>query len=77
MSSNSGRLEARAQLLDQKVHELTRVLTAQEKELNELRPQLKGKQDLVQLLADARALLGTNDSYGYSEDTYYRGGRAA
>ena len=77
LSSNSGRLEARAQLLDQKVHELTRVLTAQEKELNELRPQLKGKQDLVQLLADARALLGTNDSYGYSEDTYYRGGRAA
>ena len=77
LSSNSGRLEARAQLLDQKVHELTRVLTAQEKELNELRPQLKGKQDLVQLLADARALLGTNDAYGYSEDTYYRGGRAA
>ena len=78
LSSNSGRLEARAQLLDQKVHELTRVLTAQEKELNELRPQLKGKQDLVQLLADARALLGTSGSYNsYSDDTYYRGGRAA
>ena len=77
LSSNSGRLEARNQLLDQKVHELSRVLTAQEKELNELRPQLKGKQDLVQLLADARALLGTSDSYSYSEDTYYRGRRTA
>ena len=76
ISSSLNRIESKNQLLEQKVHELTRVVNAQEGELKVLRPQVEGKQDLVQLLADARAVLGTNDSYDYSSDSYYRG-RAA
>ena len=73
VSSASSRLEAKNQTLEQKLHDLSRVLSAQEKELKVLRPQVEGKQDLVQLLADARAVLGTSDSYGYSEEpSYYR-----
>ena len=73
VSSTSSRLEAKNQTLEQKLHDLSRVLSAQEKELKVLRPQVEGKQDLVQLLADARAVLGTSDSYGYSEEpSYYR-----
>ena len=73
LNSTAGRLEAKNQLLEQKIHELSKVVAAQDKELKVLRPQLEGKQDLVQLLADAKVILGSNDSYGYDDGTsYYR-----
>ena len=73
LSSASSRLEAKNKTLEQKLRDLSRITAAQEKELKVLRPQVQGKQDLVQLLADARAVLGTSDSYGYSEEpSYYR-----
>ena len=73
LNSSAGRLEAKNQLLEQKVRELSKVVAAQDKELKVLRPQLEGKQDLVQLLADAKVLLGNNDSYSYDDGTsYYR-----
>ena len=73
LSSSATRLDSRNQILDGKVRELEKIATSQEKELKVLRLQLEGKQDLVKLLADAKVLLGAEDSYNYNDEaSYYR-----
>ena len=63
LETTASRLETRNQLLESKISEQDRLINAQERELGSLRPQLQGKENLVKILADAKALLGTDDSY--------------
>lgn len=70
----SSRLENKNQMLENRLREQEKIIAAQERELNVLRPQLEGRQDLIKILADAKALLGSEEEY--QEDSYY-GRRAA
>ncbi len=70
------RLESNNHILEQKIYDLNKIISAQENELKSLRPQLEGKKDLVKLLADAKILLGDNDNLNYNDETSYYG-RAA
>jgi len=73
----TNRLESRNQILESRVHDQEKIIASQDRELKTLRPQVQGNQDLVRLLADAKSLLGNDNSYGYDNgDNYYRG-RAA
>lgn len=63
LETTATRLETRNQLLESKISEQDRLINAQERELGSLRPQLQGKENLVKILADAKALLGSDDSY--------------
>ncbi len=73
ISSYSGRVDAKNKMLESRVHALEKELEAKEKELSVIRPQLEGKQDLVKLLADAKLLLGNDNTYSYEDDStsYY------
>ena len=73
----TGRLESRNQMLEGRVREQESVIAAQDRELKTLRPQVEGRQDLVRLLADARNLLGSDNSYGYNDGDSYYGRRVA
>lgn len=72
----TGRLESRNQLLESRVRDQEKIIASQDRELKSLRPQVQGNQDLVRILADAKSLLDSDNSYGYNDDSYYRG-RAA
>ena len=63
LETTASRLETRNQLLESKITEQDRLISAQERELGSLRPQLQGKENLVKILADAKALLGDDESY--------------
>lgn len=66
------KLESKNKLLEEKIREQERIIASQIKELEAIRPQLEGKDELVKLLADAQVLLG-QDSYDYNEEeAYYR-----
>ena len=61
----------RNQLLESKNRDQEKLIAAQNREIEELRPQLAGKEDLVKVLADAQVLLG-EESYDYKyRDNYY------
>lgn len=65
-------LESKNKALEEKLHEQERIIASQAKELDEIRPQLAGKDELVKLLADAQVLLG-QDTYDYDDnDSYYK-----
>ena len=67
------KLESRNQVLENRVHDQDRIIDTQAHELEVMRPQLQGKEELVRLLADAKTLLGDDSSYNYdSSDSYYR-----
>ena len=70
----SSRLESKNQLLESRLHDQEKIIAAQERELNSLRPQLEGRQDLMKVLADAKALLGAEEEF---QDEPYYGRRAA
>ena len=70
--SNITKLQSRNEVLENRVHDQERVIQSQGQELDVIRPQLQGKEDLVKLLADARVLLGEETSYGYDDaESYY------
>jgi len=62
------KLESKNQVLESRVRDQESIIANQSHELEVIRPQLEGKEDLVKLLADAKVLLG-QDTYGYGEDT--------
>ena len=66
------KLEIKNESLENKTRDQEKVINSQAHELNALRPQLQGKEDLMKVLADAQALLGEEESYSYNEDSYYR-----
>lgn len=74
LEENSTRLEARNQMYETRLHDQEKIIASQDRELKTLRPQLEGKQDLVKLLADAKALLGNENEYSSYNDgsSYYR-----
>lgn len=74
LEENSTRLEARNQMYETRLHDQEKIIASQDRELKTLRPQLEGKQDLVKLLADAKALLGNDNEYSSYNDgsNYYR-----
>lgn len=51
------KLEAKVQSLENKVHDQDKVINSQMRELESLRPQVEGKEELVKILADAQNLL--------------------
>ena len=71
MEKTLNNLENRNQLLESKNRDQEKLIAAQNREIEELRPQLAGKEDLVKVLADAQVLLG-EESYDYKyRDNYY------
>lgn len=52
------KLEARNQVLDDRVHDQEKTISSQSAELDELRPQVEGKEELVKLIVDAQNILG-------------------
>ncbi len=73
MEAAMAKLESKNQSLESKVRDQEKLIAAQSNEINELRPQLAGKEDLVKVLADAQVLLGQDNSYGYDYgDSYYK-----
>lgn len=59
--------QAKNKVLEEKLRNQEQLIARQAKELEEMRPQLVGKDELVKLLADAQVLLG-QESYDYSDD---------
>ncbi len=72
LESTIAKLEAKNQSLESRGREQEKVIQSQSRELSVLRPQLQGKDGLVQLLADAQVLLGDEGSYSYDDDSYYK-----
>ena len=72
LDSSLSKLEAKYQSLESKNRDQERVIHSQAHELEVLRPQLEGKEDLVKLLADAQLLLGEDNHYSYEQDSYLR-----
>lgn len=73
LEESASRLETRAQMFESRIRDQEKIIAAQERELRTLRPQLEGKQDLVKLLADAKALLDNTNDYSYEDSSsYYR-----
>jgi len=64
MEKNLAKLEGRNQVLESKSREQDKIIAAQAREIDELRPQLAGKEDLVKVLADAQVLLD-DDNFSY------------
>ena len=60
-------LEAKTSSLEDKIGDQQSLIDSQNKELNSLRPQLQGKEDLVKLLADAQVLLD-EEPYKYDSE---------
>lgn len=52
------KLEAKNQVLDDRVHDQEKTISSQSAELDELRPQVEGKEELVKLIVDAQNILG-------------------
>lgn len=65
------KLEANNRAFEKKVHDQERVIASQNRELEAMKAQLDGKDDLVQLLADAQALLGQDSTFDYDADSSY------
>lgn len=64
------KVQAQNKLLAEKLRTQEQQIARQNKEIEEMRPQLAGKDELVKLLADAQVLLGQDD---YSEnDSFYK-----
>lgn len=64
------KVQAQNKLLAEKLRTQEQQIAKQNKEIEEMRPQLAGKDELVKLLADAQVLLGQDD---YSEnDSFYK-----
>lgn len=64
------KVQAQNKLLVEKLRTQEQQIARQNKEIEEMRPQLAGKDELVKLLADAQVLLGQDD---YSEnDSFYK-----
>lgn len=64
------KIQAKNKVLEEKLRSQEQLIARQVKELEEIRPQLAGKDELVKLLADAQVLLGQDD---YSEgEPYYK-----
>ena len=65
------KLKTRIEMLATKLHEKDEIIDEQSKELEKLRPQLEGKEQLLDLLRDAKALISEDaivedeDDYGY------------
>ena len=72
LQSSMGKLQSINEILDSKVHNQEKLLYSQERELSSLRSQLEGKDDIVKLLADAKAVLGDDSNDYDSVDSYYR-----
>ena len=51
------KLEAKIQVLENKVYDQDKVIASQTRELDSLRPQVEGKDELARILADAQSLL--------------------
>lgn len=51
------KLEAKIQVLENKVYDQDKVIASQTRELDSLRPQVEGKEELARILADAQSLL--------------------
>ena len=51
------KLEAKIQVLENKVYDQDKVIASQSRELESLRPQVEGKEELARILADAQNLL--------------------
>lgn len=51
------KLESKITLLENKVHDQDKVIASQTRELEALRPQVEGKEELARILADAQSLL--------------------
>ena len=51
------KLEAKLEVLENKVRDQDKVIASQSRELDSLRPQVEGKEELVRILADAQNLL--------------------
>ena len=69
-NSSKERLETKNRLLEQKNRELERLNDSQTREINSLKQQMAGIQDLVRLLDNARSQI---DDRNYDENqTYYR-----
>ena len=65
LDTSLSKLETRYQALEAKNLDQERIIEAQAHELEVMRPQLQGKEDLVQLLADAQVILEDEDSHSY------------
>ena len=65
LDTTLSKLESKYQSLEAKNLDQERIIESQAHELEVIRPQLQGKEDLVQLLADAQVILGTDDEYSY------------
>lgn len=64
------KVQAQNKLLAEKLRTQEQQIARQNKEIEEMRPQLAGKDELVKLLADAQVLLGQDD---YSEnESFYK-----
>ena len=51
------KLEAKIQVLENKIYDQDKVIASQTRELDSLRPQVEGKEELAKILADAQSLL--------------------
>ena len=71
MEKTLNNLENRNQLLESKNRDQEKLIAAQNREIEELRPQLAGKEDLVKVLADAQVLLGEESYDSKYRDNYY------
>ena len=69
------KMETQLKSFDEKVREQERLISSQAHELDGLRSQLKGRDDLVSVYEVAKSLLGENGgetSYPFDEGSYYR-----
>lgn len=73
MEATLTKLESRNQLLESKNRDQEKIISSQTREIEELRPQLAGKEDLIRVLADAQLLL-EQETYSYDDyrDGYYK-----
>ena len=67
-------MESKIQILENRVKDQDRIIDSQSRELENLRPQVQGKEELVRYLEEARSILAEDDSSEYDD---YRRRRAA
>ena len=73
LQNMNAKLESDMRTLRDKIREQKQIIDNQTHELDVIRPQLRGKENLVKILADAQILLGDEATSSY-EDNYYRRG---
>ena len=73
-SEQLAKYEAKNQMLEEKIAEQEKIIAEQAHDIEQMKPQLAGKENLVQLLADAQVLLGQDD-YSNTNEGYF--GKAA